>query len=70
MKEMKLGIGRMGLRTSEEEREWRGLSLLCTGDSVSFGEMTRHVEVYKRSGLKVNDDMSKDMELGGKEWLV
>ena len=77
MKEVKIGIGRMGVRFLVEGRKWRLSGLLYAGDLVLYSEleedlkvMVGHfVEVYRRRGLKVNAGKSKVMVLGWEEGL-
>ena len=62
MKEVKMGMGRRGVRFQVEEGEWRFLGLLYTDDLILYGEseedlrtmVGRFVEVCRRTGLKVN----------------
>ena len=75
MKEVKMGMGRRGMRFMEEGREWKLPGLLYADDLVLCGDskedqramVGRFVEVCIRSGLKVNADKSKMMVLNGKE---
>ena len=75
MKEVKVGMERMGVRFLEEGREWRLPGLLYANDLVLCGEseedlkvmVERFVDVCRRRGLKVNADKSKVMVLGGEE---
>ena len=77
MKELKIGVGRRGVRFQEEGREWRLPGLLYADDLVLCGEseedlraiVGRFIEVCRRRGLKVNEGKSKIMLLGGEEWL-
>ena len=77
MKEVKMRMGRKGMRFLEEGREWRLPGLLCAGELVLYGEsdeelralVGRFVEVCRRSGLKVNAGKSKVMVLNGEEGL-
>ena len=58
MKEVKIGMGRRGVRLLEQGREWRLPDLLYADDLVLYGEskedlkviMGRFVEVCKRRG--------------------
>ena len=45
MKEMRVGMGRMGLRFLEERREWRLLGLLYADDLVLCGESKEKLKV-------------------------
>ena len=62
MKELKMGMGRRGMRFQEEVREWRLPSLLYTGDLVLCGEseedlraiVGRFIEACRRTCLKIN----------------
>ena len=77
MKEVKIGMGRRGVRFQEEGREKRLSSFLYADDLVLCGEseedlramVGRFVEMFRRRGLKVNRDKSKVMVLGGEEGL-
>ena len=77
MKEVKMRIGRIGVRFMEEMRKWRLPDLLYTDNLGFCGEseenltmMAIHfVEVYKRRGLKVKTDKSKVMVSGGEKGL-
>ena len=72
MKEVKMGMGRRGVRFEEEGRELRFPGLLDADDLVFCGEseedlramVGRFVEVCRRRGLKVNAGKSKVMSLG------
>ena len=72
MKEVKMRMGRRGMRFQEEGREWRLTGLLYEDDIVLCGEseedlgaiVARFVEVCRRRGLKVNARKSKVMVLG------
>ena len=76
MKDVKVGMGRRGLRFMEEKGE-TGDYLLYANDSVLYGEseedmkvMVSHfVKVYRRRGMKVNARKSKVMVLNGEEEL-
>ena len=78
MKEVKTGMGEMGLRFLEEEKGWRLPGLLYADDLVLYGEseddqkvMIGHfVEACKRRGLRVNTDNSKVMVSGGEEGSI
>ena len=67
MKEVKIWMGRMGVRFMEERREWRLPCLLYTDDLVLCGESEEDlklmvgifVEMCSRRGLKVNADKNK-----------
>ena len=75
--EVKMGMGRRGVRFQEEGRGWRLPGLLCADDLVSCGEsgedlraiVGRFNEVCRRRGLKVNAGKSNVMVLGGEEGL-
>ena len=77
MKEVKVGMGRKGVRFLEDGRQWRLLGLLYEDDLVLIGEseedlraMVRwFVEVCRRRGLKVNAGKGKVMVLNGEEGL-
>ena len=64
MNEVKMGMGRRGVRFMEEGREWRLPGLLYADDLVLCGESEEDqramggwfVEVCRRRGLKVNED--------------
>ena len=76
-KEVKIGIGRRGVRLLEYGREWKLLGLLYTDDLVLCGEVEedlrvmvgRFAEVCRRRGLKVNIGKSKVIVLNGEEGL-
>ena len=78
MKEVKIGIGRMGVTFVGMWREQRLPILFYPGDLVLCGKpeenlraMVRHLfEVCRRTGLKVNVDKIKVMVLNGEEGLV
>ena len=73
MKDVKMEMGRRGVRFQEEEREWRLPGLLYADHLVLCGElqedlraMVGHfVNVCTRRSLKVNAGKSKVMVLGG-----
>ena len=75
MMELKMGMGRRGVRFQEEGGEWRLPSPFYTDDLVSCGEseedlramVGRFAEVCRRRGLKVIAGKSKVMVLGGEE---
>ena len=75
MKDVKMEMGRRGVRFQEDRREWRLPSLLYADDLALCGEseedlraMVRNfVEMCRRRGLKVNAGKSKVMFLGGEE---
>ena len=77
MKEVKMGMGRRGVRFQKEGREWRLPGLLYADDLVLCGEseedlrvmVGRFFEVCRRSGLKVNEGKNKVMVLVGEEGL-
>ena len=78
VKEVKIGLGRMGVKFLKEEREWILPGLLYADDLVLCGKSEEDlkvmvvcfVEVCRRRGLKVNEDKSKVIVLGGEEGLV
>ena len=45
MKEVKMGIGRMGVRFLEEGREWRLPGLLYADDLILRGELKEVIKV-------------------------
>ena len=71
MKEVKMGMGRWGVRFQEEGREWRLPFLSYEDDLVLCGEkeedlrgmVGRFVEVCRRRSLKANTGKSKVMLL-------
>ena len=71
MKEVKMGMGRRGVRFQEEGKEWRLHGLLYADDLFLCGEseedlraMVEHfVEVCMKRDLKVNAGKSKVMVL-------
>ena len=73
MKEVKIGMGRRGMRFQEKGREWRLPSFLYADDLVFCSELEEDLramvgcfdEVCRRRCLKVNAGKSKLMELGG-----
>ena len=75
MKEVKMGMGRRGVRFQEKGREWRLPGLLFADDLVLCGEseedlwamVGRLVEARRKKGLKVNAGNSMIMVLGGEE---
>ena len=75
MKEMKVEMGRMGVRFLEEGREWRWPGLFYADDLGLCGESVEHLKVVeerfaelcRRRGLKVSADKSKVMVLDGEE---
>ena len=70
IKEVKMGMGRIGVRFMEEGREWSLPGLLYTDNLVLCGEsamMRCFVEVCKRRGLKVN--AGKRGQRGGRDWM-
>ena len=72
MKEVNMGMGRMGIRFLEEGREWRLPGLLYTVNLVWGGEyeedskvmVGRFIKVYRKKGLKGKADESNMMVLG------
>ena len=77
MEEVKMGMGRMGVRFVEDERDCILYCLLYADDLVLCGKakedrkviMECFVELGRRRSLKVNTDKSKVMVLGGEEGL-
>ena len=77
MKELKVGMGRRGVRFQEEGRGLKLPGLLYADDLVLCGEseenlrkiVGRFIEVFRERGLKVNAGKSKVMVLGGEEGL-
>ena len=77
MKEVKMGMGRRGVRFLEDGREWRLPSFLYADDLVLCGESEEDLraivgwftEVCRRRGLKVKACKSKVMVLNGEERL-
>ena len=72
MEEVKMGLGRMGVRFLEDGREWRLSGLLYADDLVLCGDSKEDlvmvgcfVEVCRRRGLKGDADKGKVMVLGG-----
>ena len=73
IKEMKMGMGRRGVRFLEEGREWKLPCLLYAYDLVLCGELEEElrvvvecfVNVCRRRVLKVNIGKSKVMLLYG-----
>ena len=74
---VKMGMGRMGVRFQGEGREWRFPCLLYADYLVLCGEseedlsamVVRFFKVCRRRGLIVNAVKSKVMVLGGEEGL-
>ena len=72
MKELKMSIGRRGVRFQEEGKEWRLPGLLCADDLVFCGEseedltaiVRRFIEACRKRGLKFIAGKSKVMVLG------
>ena len=72
-----MGVGRRGVRFTEEWREWKLPGLLYADDLVLCGEseedlramVVRFVKVCKRRGLKINAGKSKVMVMNGEEGL-
>ena len=68
---------RRGVRFLENGREWRFPGLLYTNDLVLCGESEEDLRVmvgwfakmYRRRGVKFNEDKSKVMVLNGEEGL-
>ena len=73
IKEVKVRMGRRGVRFLDYGREWRLNGLLYTDDLVQCGESEEDLrvmggwfaEVYSRRALKVNVGKSKVMILNG-----
>ena len=76
-KEMKMGMGRMGVSFMEDGREWRLHSLLYADEMVLCGEseeglrvmVGRFAEMCRRRGPKVNVGKSKMIVLNEEDWL-
>ena len=66
MKDVKMGMGRRGVRFQEEGREWGSPGLFYADDLVLCGEseeylraiVLRFIEVCRRRGLEVNGGKS------------
>ena len=77
MKEVKIGMGRRGMRFLENGRDWRLPGLLYADDLVLCGESMENLramagcfaKVCRRRGLKVNSGKSKVIDRNGKEGL-
>ena len=77
MKEVKIGIGRMGVRLLEDGKEWRLTGILYADDLVLCGKLEedlramveRFAEVCKRRGLKGNAGKNKLIVLNREEGL-
>ena len=77
IKEVKMGMGRRGVKFQEEGREWRLPGLMYADDLVLCGEweedlrtiVGRFAEMCRRRSLKDNAGKSKVMLLGGEEGL-
>ena len=77
MKELKIGMGKRGVKFQEEGREWSLPGLLYADDMVLCGEWEEDlramvecfVEVCMRRGLKANAGKSKVIVLGRGEGL-
>ena len=75
--ELKMGMGRRGVRFQEEGREWKLPGLLYADDLVLCGESEEDmwiivgcfIKVWSRRGLKVSAGKRKVMLLGGEEGL-
>ena len=71
MKEVKMGMGRKGVRFLDDGREWKLPGLLYEDNLVLCGELEEDLmvgwfaEVCRKRGLKVNADKSKVMVLNG-----
>ena len=78
MKELKMGMGRRGVRFQEEGIEWRLPGLLYADDLVLCGDLEedlraivgRFIEVCRRRRLKVNAGKSKMIVLVGRRGCV
>ena len=76
-KEVKMGMGRIGMKFLEEGREWILPGLLHAENWIFCGVaeedlkvmMRRFVEVCRRRGVKVNKNKNKVMVIGGEEGL-
>ena len=74
-KEVKMGMGRIGMKFLEEGREWILPGLLHAENWIFCGVaeedlkvmMRRFVEVCRRRGVKVNENKNKVMVIGGEE---
>ena len=73
MKEVKMGMGRRGVRFLEDGRDGRLPGLLCADELVLCGESEEKLEQFaeacRRRGLKVNASKSKVMVLNGEKGL-
>ena len=77
LKQVKMGMGRRGVRFLEDEREWRFPGLLYTHDLVLCGELEDELramvhwfaEVFRRRRLKINAGKSKMILLNREEGL-
>ena len=77
IKEMKMGVGRRGVKFLKDGREWRLPGLLYKDDLVLCGEseedlramVGRFAEVCRKIGLKINAVKIKLMILNGEEGL-
>ena len=75
MKEVKMGVGRRGMRFLEDGRRWRLAGFLYADDLVLCGEseeylrvmLGRFAKVCRGRGLKVNAGKTKVMVLNGEE---
>ena len=78
MKEVKMVMGRRGVKFLEDGRDWRLPDPLYVDDLFLCGESEEDLsvmvglfaEVCRRRGLKVNAGKSKVMVLNGEEGLV
>ena len=77
MKEVKMGMGRRGVKFLEDGRERRLPGLLYADDLVLCGESEKNLRVMvgqfakvcRRRGLKVNAGKSKVIVMNGEEGL-
>ena len=76
MKEIKMGIGRRGVRFLEDGREWRLPGLLYANDLVLCSESEEDLRMIveqfageNKKRLKITAGKSKTMVLHGKEGL-
>ena len=75
IKEVKIGMGKRGMRFREEGREGRLPGIFYANDLVLCSEseedlmaiVGHFIEVFRRRGLKVSAGKSKVMLLGGEE---
>ena len=65
MKEVKMGMGRMRVKFSEERKKLRLLASCFESEEGLRVMIGRFAEICKERGLKVNADKSKMMVLEG-----